>query len=49
MTHGLALFYQSTPDDKDLLVDFEQPIRKPRPQLVCQPRVQSPSGWVNSR
>jgi hypothetical protein len=46
MTHGLALFHEAPPDDKNILVHIEQPIRKPRSQLVGQPRLQSRSGSI---
>lgn len=49
MTHGLALFHQAPPDDKNILVHIEQPIRKPRSQLVGQPRLQSPSRSIGGR
>jgi len=31
MMYGLALFYEATPDEKDIFIHFEQPIREPRP------------------
>jgi hypothetical protein len=49
MSHGLALFYEATPDDKNILVHIEQPIRKPRSQLVGQPRLQSTSRSIGGR
>src|SRR5271166_250366 len=46
-THGLSLFYEATPDHKDIPVHIEQPVRKPGPQLVCEPRLEPLSGWID--
>jgi hypothetical protein len=45
MADRLALFDEAAPDDEDILLQIEQPVGEPRPQLVGQPRLQAPAAF----